>query len=96
MLTTTDLATDAKNRSLRTFLTGMTIDVGVAVALLTVSVLSSASGWGDLEWLVLSFSFAKSIIQAVASYILRRYLDTSKFPTPVPPTPPNPITPQDV
>lgn len=77
--------TDAKNRALRSFLQGLGIDVLVAIAVTISAVFVSADGWGALEWAALSFSFAKSILQAVASYIMRRFLDSSSVPTPAPP-----------
>lgn len=76
---------DAQNRAVRTFVTGLGIDVLVAIALTIIAVFASADGWGTLEWFAISFSFAKSILQAIASYILRRFLDQSGVPTPLPP-----------
>lgn len=66
---------DAQNRAVRTFLTGLAIDIAVAIAISLAAVFATAGGWGDLQWALISFSFAKSIGQAVASYILRRFLD---------------------
>lgn len=85
---------DAKNRSVRTFLTGLAIDVGVGVALVLTTFFVEANAWGDLEWALLAFSLFKSAAQAVGAYILRQFLDPSKLPTPLPPaTPGGPAAP---
>jgi hypothetical protein len=87
-LTTQELTADAKNRGVRTLLTGLAIDVAVGVALVLAAYFASANSWGDLEWAILAFSLAKSVVQAVCSFILRKFLDPSKFPTPLPPADP--------
>lgn len=81
---------DAKNRSWRTFLVGMSIDVAVGVTLVLVSTFASADGWGSIQWIVLSFSVAKSFVQSAGAYVLRRFLDPSRIPTPLPPADPGP------
>lgn len=86
-MATNALRGDAKNRALRTFLTGLAVDVAVGIALVLTSLLAKANGWGDLEWALLSFSVAKSVVQSACSYVLRRFLDPSAFPTPLPPEP---------
>lgn len=80
------LTADATNRSVRTFLTGLAIDVAVGVALVLGTYFVNKNTWGDVEWLLLSFSLFKSFVQAAAAFILRRFLDASRFPTPLPPT----------
>lgn len=79
------LKADASNRSVRTFLTGLAIDIAVGLALVLAVTFADANAWGDLEWAIIGFSFAKSIAQAVAAYVLRQFLDPSKLPTPLPP-----------
>lgn len=69
---------DAQNRAWRTFLQGLGIDVLVAVALTISAILVSADGWGALEWAAISFSFVKSILQAFAAYVMRRFLDKTR------------------
>lgn len=86
-MATVALRVDAGNRALRTFLVGMATDVGVAVATFVASVLVTKNGWGDLQWAVISFSFVKTILMSIASYVLRRFVDSSGFPTPLPPAP---------
>lgn len=69
---------DARNRAVRTFFQGLGIDILVAVAISLAAVFATAGGWGDLQWALITFSFAKSIGQAVAAYIMRRFLDKTK------------------
>lgn len=84
---------DASNRALRTFLTGMFIDVCVGLVLAVSSAFAGANGWSDFQWAILAFSLVKSVVQSAASYVLRRYIDPSRIPTPLPPTPqPAPAT----
>lgn len=89
----TALHEDASNRALRTFLTGLVIDVSVGLALALTSMFATANGWTDFQWAILTFSLAKTVVQSAGSYFLRRFLDPSGFPTPLPPTPqPAPAT----
>lgn len=81
------LNADAKNRASRSLYWGLLIDVLVAVALWAGVDLLAADGWGDLEWTILSFSLFKSVIQAVVSFVMRRFGDASRIPTPLPPEP---------
>lgn len=82
----TPLVADAQNRAWRTLLQGLAIDVAVGVALAVTAFLATANDWGDMEWALLGFSVAKSAAQAIAAYVMRRWLDPSRFPTPLPPT----------
>jgi hypothetical protein len=82
------LKEDAKNRSVRTFATGLAIDVGVGVTLVLLTYFKDANAWGDIEWTILGFSVFKSFIQAAGAFVLRRFLDPSEFPTPLPPADP--------
>jgi hypothetical protein len=79
------LKADAQNRSLRTFLQGLGIDIAVGVALVLVTLVGGWNSWGDVQWAILTFSLAKSVVQAVAAYIMRMWLDKSSIPTPTPP-----------
>lgn len=81
------LQADAANRTVRTFLQALAVDVVVAVSLLVATELSDANSWGDLEWTVLSFLLAKTVLVSAASYLMRAFLDPSRVPTPLPPTP---------
>lgn len=79
------LEKDARNRTLRTFITGLAVDVSVGVALVLATFFVDKNSWGEIEWAILSFSIAKSVVQAVCAYVLRRFLDQSSVPTPLPP-----------
>lgn len=81
------LKADASNRSLRTFLQGLGIDIAVGIALVLAATVAGWSSWGDVQWAILSFSLAKSVVQAVAAYVMRMWLDKSGIPTPLPPDP---------
>lgn len=87
-MASTFLANDARNRALRTFLVGIATDVGVALALVLYTVLGDANGWSDLDWTVLAFTVTKTIVTSAAAYVMRRFLDPSNFPTPLPPSDP--------
>lgn len=81
---------DAKNRSVRTFLQGLGIDVAVSLALLITTLLATNNDWGSIEWAIVSYSFVKTLLQTVAAYVMRQFLDPSGFPTPLPPEDPGP------
>lgn len=89
------LEADARNRGWRTLLQGVALDVLVGVALAVSTYFATANDWGDLEWAVLGFSVGKSAVQAGTAYVMRKWLDPSSFPTPLPPapTPPPVVTP---
>lgn len=82
------LHTDARNRALRSLLQGLAIDVLVAVVLVVSTQFGDANGWGDLQWSLLSFTLAKTVVQSIASFTMRRFLDASSIPTPLPPADP--------
>jgi hypothetical protein len=85
------LTQDAKNRALRSFLQGLAIDVVVAIALVLASSFGDADGWGDLQWQILSFTLAKTAVQSIASFLMRRFVDVALPPTPQPaPATPDP------
>lgn len=80
------LSADAHNRATRSLIQGFGIDVAVAVAITLMAAFDSASGWSDVQLAVLAFSLAKSIIQAAASFVMRRFADRASWiPTPLPP-----------
>ena len=80
------LLEDASNRALRTFLQGLGIDVGVAVAALLLVVTRDGEAWQG--WAVVGASLARTVVQSAAAYVMRRYLDASVVPTPLPPARP--------
>ena len=83
----TRLTEDATNRAWRTLLVGVAIDVAVAIALVLVTYFSERNSWGEIEWAALGFSLSRSIVQALGAFVLRRFVDASSFPTPLPPAP---------
>jgi hypothetical protein len=88
------LTEDANNRGVRAIWQGLSVDVLIAVALLVTNILTDANGWSDLDWKIIGFTLMKTVLMAVAAFVMRRYLDGSKVPTPLPPTPvPAPSTP---
>jgi hypothetical protein len=79
------LTADAKNRALRTFLQGLAIDLAVAVAAL---ILANVDSITDRDGLVLfGIALGKTVVTTAASYVMRRYVDKSSLPTPLPPAP---------
>ncbi len=79
----TALAADAQNRALRTFLQGMGIDVLVAVCVL---VLASTDAISDKAGLItFGIALVKTVATSAASYVMRRFADKSRIPTPLPP-----------
>lgn len=80
------LERDARNRALRSFMQGLAIDVLVAVAVVVQGV---ASSHDPIMWPVVAASIGRSVAQAAASYLMRRFVDGWKaVPTPLPPDPP--------
>ena len=86
----TALQQDAANRAWRSFLQGLGIDVLVALALVVYTVLDSAASWTALEWNIIGFTLLKTVLITAASYVMRRFMDPSKVPTPLPPATPGP------
>lgn len=76
------LVADARNRAWRTFLQGLGLDVLVAVALVVYQVASDPK---PIVWLAVGASLGRSIAQAAAAYVMRRWLDPSKIPSALPP-----------
>jgi hypothetical protein len=87
VMSATPLSIDAGNRALRSFIVGLAIDVGVAITLVLVNVFGAAGGWDELDWKIIGFSVAKTVVASAGSYILRRFVDASGIPTPLPPAP---------
>jgi hypothetical protein len=95
VMSATPLSIDAGNRALRSFIVGLAIDVGVAITLVLVNVFGAAGGWDELDWKIIGFSVAKTVVASAGSYILRRFVDASGIPTPLPPAPvPPPADPE--
>lgn len=85
-MTSPVLANDARNRALRTFVQGLAIDLAVAVAAFALANVDSIT---DRAGFILALtSLAKTLVTTVASYVMRRFLDGSAVPTPLPPANP--------
>lgn len=77
------LGADAKNRATRTFVQGLVIDVTVALCsliLISVDEISTRAGL-----VVFGIAAAKTVVTSAASYVMRRFVDGSAVPTPLPP-----------
>lgn len=82
------LEADAKNRAFRSFLQGFGIDIVVAISAALLVWLPTADVTSQAAWLVLGTSLTKTVLQAGAAYVMRLKLDSSSFPTPLPPPDP--------
>lgn len=80
-----DLSADANNRALRTFLQGLGIDLLVAVAALVLANVDSITDRQGLT--VFGIALGKTVVTTAASYVMRRFVDKSAIPTPLPPSP---------
>ena len=82
------LTIDASNRALRTFLQGLGYAVLAAVVMVLYPVFTGAHGWGDFNWPLIGFALTQAVGTAVLSYFMRKVLDPSRVPTPLPPADP--------
>lgn len=82
------LTNDARNRALRTFLQGIGYAILAAVVMVLLPVFTDAHGWNDFDWSLIGFSLAQAVGTAVLSFFMRKVLDPSSFPTPLPPADP--------
>ena len=85
---TTALQADARNRASRSLYQGLLVDVLVAVAVALLAWLPDADITTTEAWGILGVAVAKTVLQAVASYVMRLKLDASPLPTPLPPADP--------
>lgn len=83
-MSNTLLTNDAKNRALRVFLVGLLIDLAVALALLAQEFFGTNA---DPDYRLLLASAIRTVVQTSAAYVLRRFVDPSRIPTPLPPEP---------
>lgn len=68
---TTATQADAANRGYRTFLQGVAIDVAVAIAVALLAWLPDADLSSREAWIVLGTAVGKTVLTAVASYVMR-------------------------
>lgn len=62
---------DAANRGFRTLLQGVALDVAVAIAVALLAWLPEADVSSKQAWIILGTSVAKTVLTAVASYVMR-------------------------
>lgn len=62
---------DARQRSKRTFIQGILIDVGVAVAAALLVWLPDADLSSTDAWIIFGTSLAKTVLQTLAAYVMR-------------------------
>ena len=76
----------ATRRGWQTLAQGLAVDVVVAVALVIMATLPSLDSWdaARLAWGVVSFAVAKSVVQAVVAFVIRRWFDKSGSSQPMP------------
>ena len=73
MAIATTAAVDAGNRAVRTFLQGLAIDVLAAAVLFLLPVLADANSLADVDFTVLGFMLAKTLLVTVLSYLARYF-----------------------
>lgn len=86
-MTNPTLANDARNRAVRTFAQGLALDVATALAALLLVWLPDADLSSRDAWIVLATGAARTVLQSIASYVMRAKLDGA-VPTPLPPANP--------
>lgn len=82
------LRVDAANRAFRTLYQQLVVDVVLAVVLVLAPIVNKADGFGDFEWKAMAFLVVKTILSTLFAYLMRRFLDPSGVPTPLPPVDP--------
>ncbi len=70
-MTTQATKRDAANRGARTFLQGLGIDLGVAVAVALLAWLPDADLSSMAAWIILGTALAKTVLTSGASYVMR-------------------------
>lgn len=76
----------AARRGWQTLAQGLAVDVAVALAIVVAAYLPALGTWQDarLAWGVVSFALAKSVVQAVVAWVIRRWFDQSGAAQPWP------------
>ncbi len=67
---------DARIRAIRSFFTGLFLDVSVFVATVLVTAFTSIE-WTKEYWIALGGLLGKTILQSAAAYVLRRLVPPS-------------------
>lgn len=71
--TSAETKADARERSWRTLLQGVAIDVGIALVLLFYTATETIM-WTKTYWIVLGFALAKTAIQTGAASLMRHLI----------------------
>lgn len=82
----TQLTQDATNRAQRALLQGLATDVITAIAAALLLWLPDADLSSRDAWIVLGTGLVRTVLSAIASFVMRRFVD-GKVPTPLPPAP---------
>lgn len=85
VMATKEVQADARQRSIRTLLQGLTIDVAVAIGSALLAVLGSIEGDAILTaaaWTIVATAVLKSVLTAVASFLARLALPPASPPAP--------------
>ena len=71
----------AVRRGIQSAVQGLAIDVAVAVALVILASLPQATDWAVVQAQapIMALMVAKSIVQAVAAWVIRRFADQSGY-----------------
>lgn len=71
----------ARKRAWQSALQGLAIDVAVAVALVILASLPQATDWAVVQAQapIMALMVTKSVVQAVAAWIVRRFADQSGY-----------------
>lgn len=71
----------AAKRGIQTAVQGLAIDVAVAVALVVLASLPDATDWAVVQAQapIMALMIAKSVVQAIAAWVVRRFADQSGF-----------------
>ena len=71
----------AAKRGIQTAMQGLAIDVAVAVALVVLASLPQATDWAVVQAQapIMALMIAKSVVQAVAAWVVRRFADQSGY-----------------
>lgn len=78
-----ELTQDAKNRSVRTFVQALVIYIGIAVVPIVQT--ATKDGVDKVQWIVLGYAVLTAALQALLSFLWRRFLDPSRVPSIEPP-----------
>lgn len=84
-ITRARLTADAVNRTVRTVLQALLVEVGFVVVPELIRALEDKATVWDVD---LAVSIGRVAAISALSFVMRRWLDPSRFPTPLPPADP--------